>query len=106
MHAHAQQVSQLRVSATVGSILDLNSHGLLEGAGPRETDVPEKPQPQLVKVGDVGQRVIAARVGVTRQVAQRRQIAEQASPGPAWEPTTKRAHVEDLLATEHPLQPA
>jgi hypothetical protein len=93
------------VGATGGSILDLNRHGLLESAGPRETDVPEKPQSQLVKIGNVGQRVIAPRVGVAGQVAQPRKIAEQASPGPAWEPTPKCAHVDDLLATEHLLQP-
>jgi len=54
------------MGAPVGSLLDLDGHGLLEGAGPRETDVPEKPQAPLVKVGDVGQRVKATRVGVAR----------------------------------------
>ncbi len=72
VHTHTEQVPELRMGAAVGSILDLNGHGLLEGAGPRETDVPEKPQSQLVKVGDVGQRVKAACVGVARQVAQPR----------------------------------
>ena len=105
VHAHAQHVPELRVGAAVRSILNLNGHGLLEGAGPRETDVPEKPQSQLVKVGAVGQRVKAARMGVARQVAQRREIAEQGSPRPAREPIPKRPHVEDLLATKHPLQP-
>jgi hypothetical protein len=105
VHAHAQHVPELRVGAAVRSILNLNGHGLLEGAGPRETDVPEKPQSQFVEVGDVGQRVKAARVGVARQILQPREIAEQASSRPAREPTPKRPHVEDLLETEHSLQP-
>ncbi len=105
MHAHAEHVPELRVGTTIRSLLDLNGHGLLEGPGPRETDIPEKPQSQFVKVGEVGQRVKAARVGIARPAAQPREIAEQTSPRPAREPIPKRPHVEDLLATKHPLQP-
>jgi len=86
-------------------MLDFKGYRLLEGAGPREADVPEKPQSPFVKLGDVGQGVKATRVGIARQVAQLRKIAEQASPRPAGEPIPKRAHLEDLLATEHPQQP-
>ena len=100
-----QQVPQLRVGATLGRILDFKGHSLLEGTGPRETDVLEKPQSPFVKLGDVGQGVKATRVGIARQVAQLRKIAEQASPRSAREPPPKRAHVEDLFATEHPRQP-
>jgi len=104
VHAHAQQVVQLGVSASVRDGFDHGGHGLFEGAGLAEAGVSVEPEPPLVEVGDVREGVVAPAVGVARTVAHRSEVSKQAAPGPSLEPRFERLHVEHRRAPEDPAQ--
>jgi len=59
-----------------------------------------KPQPVLIEVRDVGERVIAASVSVAGDVADIRQTPEDAHPRPRVEDSEECLEISDAMSLE------
>lgn len=82
VHPHSEQVRELPVRTAGGRLFHLHGGALLERAASAEADVPVEPQPPLVELRELGERVVLATVCEARAVAHLAKAAEDRHPRP------------------------